>query len=180
MVMSRTQDKEAGTDPAPGDQPRRTVLFACSGNVCRSPMAAALLNAALEPQAPWRAASAGTQALAGQPASPDAIRALAEIQIDLRPHRSRLLSLPAIEGATLIVPMTRLHRDTLLLWHPAARDKIFLLRHFDSRARDEDLDDPIGGTLDTYRACRDAIKLCLPGLLAFLGILTDHELETTP
>jgi protein-tyrosine phosphatase len=134
-------------------------------------MAEALLNAALEPHGSWRAHSAGTQALAGQPASPDAIRALAEIGLDLTPHRSRILTLPVIEAATLIVPMTRQHREMLLAWRPAAIDKIFLLRRFDGRAGDADLDDPIGGTLDTYRACRDAIKACLPELIAFLRVL---------
>jgi protein-tyrosine phosphatase len=170
--MHNNHNTEAVKGSVSGSRPRQTVLFVCSGNVCRSPMAAALLNAALKPNASWCARSAGTQAPTGQPASPDAIRALAEMGIDLKPHRSRLLTLPAIEAATLIVPMTRLHREMLLAWRPAAADKIFLLRHFDGRAGDEDLDDPIGGTLDTYRDCRDAIAACLPQLLAFLRVLT--------
>ncbi|MDD5705386.1 MAG: low molecular weight protein arginine phosphatase [Kiritimatiellae bacterium] len=145
------------------------MLFVCSGNVCRSPMAAAMLEVRRGKRSAWCVTSAGTMALAGLPASEEAIVALAEIGIDLTGHRSRPLLAETMTSAALIVPMTRSHRDTLLRLQPQARDKVFLLRGFEPQpGASQDLEDPIGGSLATYRNCRDAIQACLPGLLRFL------------
>ena len=147
----------------------RRLLFVCSGNVCRSPMAEYLLRAALPRNGGWRVESAGTMAAPGEPASAFAREALAEIGIDLRPHRSRQADSALLRQADIVVPMTRAHRRALAALDPSVPARSFLLRSFlPDPPRDPDLPDPMGGTLQTYRACRDAIRACLPDLLDYL------------
>jgi protein-tyrosine-phosphatase len=132
-------------------------------------MAAALLRHYLPPGSPWRVASAGTAACDGDAASEYAVTALAEMQIDHTGHRSQRLTERLVREAQVIVAMARNHRDEILARYPVANQKVFLLRAFDPRAReDKDLPDPIGGPLATYRHCRDAIAAALPELIEFL------------
>jgi protein-tyrosine-phosphatase len=87
------------------------VLFVCTGNLCRSPMAAALLRAELEAREveDVEVESAGTWAIDGSPATHDAIGTLAGLGIDLRGHRSKHLSRSQLTRADLIVAMTTVH-----------------------------------------------------------------------
>jgi protein-tyrosine-phosphatase len=104
-------------------------------------------------------------------ASRNAVAVLEEQGVDLSPHRSRQLSRDLVDAASVIVVMTASHRDQVQLLFRHAREKIFLLRSFDPAADSEDLEDPIGADVETYRRIGWAIESALPGLTEFLRSL---------
>lgn len=147
---------------------KRLLVFVCTGNVCRSPMAEYLMRRRLGSSPQWTVTSAGLSAMPGMPASRNAVTVLEELGVDLTPHRSRQLTRDLVDGASVIVVMTASHRDQVQMLFRHAREKIFLLRSFDPVAGLVDLEDPIGAEVEIYRHIRDAIESSLPGLAEFL------------
>lgn len=136
-------------------------------------MAEAMFRHALPATSPWQAISAGLSACSGLAASKEAVLAVCEAGAHLSGHFSQMLTDQMIQDARVIMAMTRAHRDQILARHPAAGQRVFLLKSFDPMAKgpDRDVNDPIGGDLNCYRRCRNEIVRCLPGLLEFLESL---------
>src|SRR6476646_5072325 len=138
----------------------KTVLFVCTGNVCRSPMAEGLFRHVVQGRGQYRVISAGLGAMEGQPPSPYAVQAVKELGIDISAQRSRMLTSQMVDEADLILGMTHSHLDTVMMLYPHAAEKVFLLREFDDALAifEKDISDPIGGSFDVYLECRDQIE----------------------
>src|SRR5437763_9848127 len=148
----------------------KTVLFVCTGNVCRSPMAEGIFRHAVKDRGSYRVVSAGLGAIDGQPPSYHAVQAVRELGIDISGQRSRMLTPDLIEEADYIFGMTHSHIDTVMMMYPHASEKTFLLREFDETLDlfEKDISDPIGGSYDIYVNCRDQIEQGIASLLRFI------------
>lgn len=134
---------------------RTTILFVCSGNTCRSPMAEAITRQLLaqklsltEPELERRGysvVSAGSFALPGARATPQAVQALRDMGADLSHHRSRPLTVELIHQADRIYTMGRSHARAVTALVPSATEKVETLDP------SGDIDDPIGGDVTLYQ-----------------------------
>jgi glycine hydroxymethyltransferase len=147
----------------------KSILFVCTGNVCRSPMAEGLFRHATKEAGGWSVASAGLNAGRGQPPSPDAVRALRELGIDIGHYRSQPVTEELVHDADFIFAMTRGHLEMLAILFPEAAEKTFLLREFEAAAGNPDVLDPIGQGFATYLECRETIRAALPSVLSYLN-----------
>ena len=130
-----------------------TVLFVCTGNTCRSPMAEALCREVLKVRAGakdrYRIVSAGTRAKNGKRAEPMAQEVMREVHLDLGEHRTQPLNPGLLDVADWIFTMTRAHRESILGVMPECRDRIRLLSD-----RGQDIPDPVNKSLEHYRYIR--------------------------
>lgn len=138
------------------------IIFVCTGNTCRSPMAEALMRQRIANRLQCSIhdledrnvmiMSAGIAASSGGRASPESVQLMQERGIDINLHESQPLSERLVRFADLIVTMTRGHREAIIQQWPDAADRTKLL------CRDQtDVSDPIGGPIDRYRRCADQI-----------------------
>ncbi len=147
---------------------RYTAVFVCTGNTCRSPMAAGIARHVLAerhgvreselPSVGVEALSAGVFATDGAPASPEAVRAARTYGADISRHRSRRLTAELIHRADVVFCMTEAHVDAVLRIAPEAQGKV-------RRLGSEDVDDPIGGGLPEYQRIAAQIRQALDAAL---------------
>jgi protein-tyrosine-phosphatase len=152
--------------------PSLTVLFVCTGNTCRSPLAAALLQDMLSPALAARitVVSAGIAADGASPATRAAMAAGAARGLDLGAHRSQPLTARLIDAADLVLAMEEEHAAAARRLAPAAGDRIFLLSAFAAPAgvAGEGIQDPIGGSPEIYAECLRRIERHLTRILPHL------------
>ena len=141
------------------------LLFVCTGNTCRSPLAEVLFKAHLGENGGWSILSAGLHAAPGASASAPAIAVARERGIDLSAHLARPVTDALAFAATHIVAMTASHVAELRRRFPFARDKIRLLGEFAAEGRaGRDIPDPFGGSVADYRRCAAGMTACFDGL----------------
>ncbi len=126
------------------------LLFICSGNSCRSPMAEGLFKTMID-QRYVKVKSAGTAAIDGLPASENARLVVKEFGGDISDHRTRCLTKEFIDEADLILVMEYKHYETVLELAPNAAIKTFLLKEYKRRTKYNEVSDPVGKDLEAYR-----------------------------
>jgi protein-tyrosine-phosphatase len=127
------------------------VLVVCTANICRSPVAEALLRRRLAAagRGAWQVSSAGTWAEPGRPASRFSGLLMAQQGDTLDQHRSRPVTAALLDDADLILCMESGHAEALRAEFPQQAHKVYLLSEMSGR--NYSISDPYGGSLDEYR-----------------------------
>lgn len=147
----------------------KRIIFICTGNTCRSPMAMGFFNsfACLEPpEFDYEAISAGLAVSKDAPPSENAVLAMRDSwSIDISNHRSRILSQADVGDATLLLTMTLSHKHYILSMFPGAYQKVYTLKEYaygkpgimengnSAASLTADIADPYGGSLWAYKLC---------------------------
>jgi len=152
--------------------PHGNILVICTANICRSPMAAALLEHALraqpEPLKSLEVVSAGIAAHEGETVSENSVIALKKVGIDIAAHRARALTRKMAADALAIFCMTESHRDAILMNVDPPPKHLYLFREFLPAEAGHEIADPFGSSIKFYEASRDEMLEAIPSLVEFL------------
>lgn len=136
----------------------RSVLFVCTGNTCRSPMAASIFRVLTKGASP--VSSAGTQAAPDAALSRGAAAVFAKRGLDGAGHRARRVDEALLDVADDVYVMERAHRDYIVSHFPGFAGKISVLREA-AGLSPADVEDPLGDAVEEYEACASSIEEAL-------------------
>lgn len=132
-------------------------------------MAEYLFSSMVGADAKWQASSAGISAATGLPASVEAVHVMDEKGVDIRPHRSRMVTENMLVQAAQIIVMTSAHASLITRLFPQVSGRVFPLKSFCTARDNVDIMDPIGSSVNVYRQTRDEIENALLDLAGFLN-----------
>ncbi|HBH13326.1 MAG TPA: low molecular weight protein arginine phosphatase [Clostridiales bacterium] len=142
------------------------LLFVCTGNTCRSPMAVGLFLKTMRLKGmkidAFSVASAGLMTIDGLEASEFAVEVLNDKGVDISGHRSKRLTVEMVEEADLILTMTLAHKIAVIQMSGFANPKTFTLKEYANyEDNNTDIADPFGMDMDAYRQCAEEILAAL-------------------
>jgi len=144
----------------------KNIMFVCTGNTCRSPMAEALMKKLLKENNidGINVISRGLSVFENSPASENSIKAIEKYDVDLTSHRAKSLSPDEVEYCDLILTMSSNHKNIIISAFPDVKEKIFTIYEF-SFNKDADISDPFGGNIKIYEKCLDEIYKCIKEII---------------
>ena len=153
---------------------KKSVLFVCTGNSCRSVMAEGLFKKLVEGRDDFYVGSAGVGAADGYGASDETLHVMRQHGIDMSGHKSRRITAAMVRTADKIFVMENMHRAAILQEWPQAAEKTHLLteysKHVKHRGREIDIPDPIQMSRDFYRNVFDVIRECVEHIAEEFGV----------
>ena len=169
--MADVTEKTALTKSVPK---RPHIIFICTGNLCRSPMAQGIFKArwAALGHTNFTVSSMGIHGLDRQPATEFARHICKHHGIDISQHNSRPLQFEEMNQCDLILTLEMAQKDFLLLLAPQLAEKVFLLGSWPNKDTPKgNIKDPMGGALKDYENAYDTISRCIDRILPYIQTL---------